>query len=92
MGPYASEGFLGGGKGGTEFISSAGYVSVVWTQQGGRLAGVRGVCAVMVMGLLVNTQILRSASKTTCGFISTLFFSSCSTGLDSGTVILIDGK
>lgn len=27
MGPYASEGFLGGGKGGTEFISSAGYVS-----------------------------------------------------------------
>lgn len=58
----------------------------------GVLAGARGVRAVMVMGLLVNTQILRSASKTTCSFISTLFFSSCSTGLDSATVILIDGK
>lgn len=92
MGPYASEGFLGGGKGGTEFISSAGYVSCCVDAAGWAFGGSEGVCAVMVMGLLVNTQILRSASKTTCGFISTLFFSSCSTGLDSGTVILIDGK
>lgn len=39
MGPYASEGFLGSGKGGREFISSAGSVAVVCTQQGGCLAG-----------------------------------------------------
>lgn len=43
MGPYASEGFLGGGKGGVEFISSAGYASccvdaagwAFWRERGG---------------------------------------------------------
>lgn len=42
MGPYASEGFLGGGKGGTEFISSAGYAGCCVDAAGWALGGSEG--------------------------------------------------
>lgn len=92
MGPYASEGFLRGGKGRTEFISSAGYVSCCVVAAGRAFGGSEGGLCCNGYGSLSKYTDTPICFKDHMWLHIYSLFSSCSTGLDSGTVILIDGK